>query len=585
MSEYRLSDLIDVNVLQKMGNSLYQATGISIGIMDAIDGSALVASGWQDICVKFHRANPVSCQRCRESDDYIKSRLVEGEACRYKCKNGLWDMGIPIVVGGRHLATLFIGQFFYEDEIPDREFFIQLAHELGFDVASYLAALDRVHVFSREKIESILEYNKTLASFIADLAAQALLKIEADQRLRDIESREMAERKQSEKEKQQLQDQLAQAQKMESIGRLAGGVAHDFNNQLSIIIGYAETSLAKLRPSDLIYENLREIISAGHRSANVVRQLLAFARKQTINPKIININDAVEDVLKMLRRLIGENIDLVWKPHAGIGLIKMDPSQIDQLLANLIINARDAIRDVGKVIIETATVTVDPEYYEIHLDAVPGDYAMLSVSDDGCGMDKTTLSNIFEPFFTTKDVGQGTGLGLATVYGIIKQNKGFINVYSEPGQGSTFKIYIPQCRSAEALSGETAASAINQAGNETVLLVEDEAIILELVKIQLTSMGYTVLAAHTPDEAFRFVEEFGREIHLLMTDVVMPNMNGRELAKSLLLRYPKLKHLFMSGYTANVIAHHGILDEGTHFIQKPFTLKQLAGKVREALDS
>ncbi|MBA4366883.1 MAG: histidine kinase [Desulfobacterium sp.] len=396
---------------------------------------------------------------------------------------------------------------------------------------------------------------------------------------------DITDRKLAEEERKKLQDQLQQAQRMESVGRLAGGVAHDFNNMLSIILGYADMSLDALQPSDPLRENIQEIISAGQRSVNVVRQLLAFARKQTVAPKILDLKDSVEDILKMLRRLIGEDIDLLWKPASDLWLVKMDLSQIDQLLANLVINARDAIKDVGKITIETANVAFDMSYCESHRDFLPGEYVQLTVSDDGCGMDKEILANIFEPFFTTKELGKGTGLGLATVYGIVKQNNGFIKVDSEPGKGSTFRIYLPRHQAAEENTEMTALPVEDLTIVETVLLVEDEKVILKLGKIMLERLGYTVLTANTPDEAIRLSREHTGEIHLLITDVIMPEMNGRDLARQLTILYPKLKILFMSGYTANVIEQHGVLDKDIHFIQKPFSRKDLAFKVREALSS
>lgn len=949
MSNYRLSELLDLTSIQNMADAHYRAAGMPVGIIDAIDGSILVGSGWQDICVKFHRANPDSLQRCRESDDYIKGHLVEGEDCHYKCKNGLWDIGIPIVVSGRHLATMFLGQFFYEGETPDRDFFIQLAHKFGFDVDEYLAALDRVPVFSREKVDYILEYDKTLVSFIADLAKHALLKIESDKviqenerkfhaifdktyqflgllsidgslleanktalrfcgveeadvigkpfweapwwthspelqekvrqavqqaakgefirfeathpdadgdlhyvdfslkpvtdeegkvvllipegrdiserkraeeelknqmefvttllntipspvfykdvsgrylgcnpafedfwgrsreniigqnvyatgpaeiaekyeamdnelfeqggrqtyewkvrdadgyekdvifnkatfsdaggktaglvgvilditerkrmerslaeneaRLRtllqtipdliwlkdaegvylacntmferffgakevdivgktdydflekdladffrehdrkavaagkptsneewitfaddghralldtiktpmfDVEgklvgvlgiARDITERKRAEEEKAKLEGQLQQAQKMESVGRLAGGVAHDFNNMLSVIIGHAELSLGRVEPADPLFSALQEILKAAKRSADLTQQLLAFARKQTVVPKVIDLNVTVESILRMLRRLIGEDIDLAWLPGAVVWAIKVDPSQIDQILANLCVNARDAIAGQGRVTIETDNTTFDEAYCAEHPESVSGDFVMLAVSDDGHGMDKETRDKIFEPFFTTKGIGRGTGLGLATVYGIVKQNKGFINVYSEPGHGTTFKIYLPRYTAKTEQVQKKSPTVPVARGRETILLVEDESAILNLTKLVLESLGYRVLAALTPREAIQMVKEHVGEIHLLVADVVMPEMNGRDLARNLISLYPGLRQLFMSGYTANVIAHHGVLDEGINFIQKPFSIQVLAAKVREAIDN
>ncbi|WP_306548415.1 PAS domain S-box protein [Desulfobulbus sp.] len=395
--------------------------------------------------------------------------------------------------------------------------------------------------------------------------------------------RDISERKWAEKERDKLQAQLNQAQKMESVGRLAGGVAHDFNNMLSVILGYAELALGKIDPDDPLHHDLQEIYGAGKRSVDITRQLLAFARKQTVAPTVLDLNTTVESMLKMLRRLIGEDINLAWLPGAKLKPIKMDPSQIDQIMANLCVNARDAIAGVGKVTIETGNVSFDEAYCADHAGFVAGDFVRMAVSDDGCGMDQETLGKLFEPFFTTKAMGEGTGLGLATVYGIVKQNNGFINVYSEPGQGTTFTIYLPvhegeTCAIGTATPEETLASP-----GETILVVEDEVAILNLSKTMLERLGYTVLIASSPGEAVRLAEEHGGEIHLLITDVVMPEMNGRELADRIHTRHPDIKALFMSGYTADVIAHRGILDQGGHFIHKPFSKQDLGLKVREAL--
>ena len=395
---------------------------------------------------------------------------------------------------------------------------------------------------------------------------------------------DITDRKRVEAEREKLQGQLLQSQKMESVGRLAGGVAHDFNNMLGVIIGHTEIALEEVDPSQPLYADLQEIRKASERSANLTRQLLAFARKQTVAPRILDVNDTVTGMLRMLQRLIGEDIDLAWLPGADLWPVRIDPSQIDQILANLCVNARDAIDGVGKVTIETQNTAFDEAYCADHMGFHPGDYILLAVSDNGCGMNKETMEKLFEPFFTTKETGKGTGLGLATIYGIIKQNNGFVNVYSEPGEGTTFKIYLPRhAGKAEKMQAagpqETVAS-----GKETVLVVEDEPAILSLTKRMLESQGYGVLTAATPVEAIRLAQEFVGEIHLLITDVVMPEMNGRELAKRILSLYPNLMRLFMSGYTANVIAHHGVLDEGVHFIQKPFSRSGLLTAVRKALE-
>jgi two-component system, cell cycle sensor histidine kinase and response regulator CckA len=382
-----------------------------------------------------------------------------------------------------------------------------------------------------------------------------------------------------------LADQFRQAQKMESVGRLAGGVAHDYNNMLSVILGHTELALTKVNPSDPVHEDLQEIFKAGTRSTAITQQLLAFARKQTIAPKMIDLNEAIEAMLKMLRRLIGEDTQLVWIPKAGLWPIKMDSSQLDQILANLSVNARDAITGIGKVTIETDMVTFDKIYCNSHPGFLQGDFVLLTVSDDGCGMDKETQSKLFEPFFTTKLMGQGTGLGLATVYGIVKQNDGFINVYSEPDKGTRFNIYIPRFKqSGPILFQEDALpDDIPSSQGESILIVEDELVILNMTKIMLEELGYFVLTASTIDEARQKIETHAGKINLLITDVIMPEINGRELAKQLIELSPDLKVLFMSGYTADVITHRGMLNDDVCFISKPFSMNDLATKVREAL--
>lgn len=396
--------------------------------------------------------------------------------------------------------------------------------------------------------------------------------------------RDITQRRKAEEERDRLQAQLIQAQKMESVGRLAGGVAHDFNNMLGVIIGRAELAMQRLEPIHSLYEDLLEIRKAAERSANLTRQLLAFARKQTIAPKVLDLNETVEGMLKMLRRLIGEDITLTWMPKADLWPIKVDPSQIDQILANLCVNARDAITSVGKITIETNNVQFDEEYCSRYPGFNPGAYVLLMVSDNGCGMNKDTLDKLFEPFFTTKSPGKGTGLGLATVYGIVKQNNGFINVYSEPDKGSTFKIYLPRYVHPSGKQTKEQLQPIVPRGNETILLVEDEMAILNMAKTMLESLGYTVLGTNSPREAIRIAKKHRGAIHLLMTDVIMPEMNGRELADMLIALNTNLKCLYISGYTADVIAHHGVLNEGVYFIQKPFSLRNLAVRVREILD-
>ncbi|MDP3481571.1 MAG: transporter substrate-binding domain-containing protein [Desulfoprunum sp.] len=395
---------------------------------------------------------------------------------------------------------------------------------------------------------------------------------------------EITERRQAEEERERLRGQLSQSHKMESIGRLAGGIAHDFNNMLGVILGHTELALLRVPSSEQIHSNLKEVEKAARRSADLTRQLLAFARKQTVVPKVLDLNETVTGMLNMLRRLIGEDIDLVWTPTEGLWQIKMDPSQIDQVLANLCANGRDSITNIGRVVISTENANISAAYCTEHEGCAAGEYVMLSVTDNGCGMDRETLALLFEPFYTTKEVGKGTGLGLATVYGIVQQNKGFIKVDSEPGQGTSFKVYLPRYSEPVVNFMQQDVTEPLSFGAGTVLLVEDEPAILEMATQMLEKIGYRVLTAETPSAAIRLAHEHVGRIDLLLTDVIMPEMNGWELSQKILQIQPGMKRLFTSGYTANAIAHHSVLDESLHFIQKPFTMQELSSKVCLAME-
>ena len=385
-----------------------------------------------------------------------------------------------------------------------------------------------------------------------------------------------------------LTEQLQQAQKMEAVARLTGGVAHDFNNILMVIIGYTEIALAQLTPGQSLHADLEKILDAANRSTEIVRQLLTFARKQSIDPVPLDLNGSVERMLKIILRLIGENVELVWRPAGNLWLVNMDPTQVDQILANLCVNARDAIAGAGRVTIATDQLILGEESRSRLPGLIPGEFVLLSVSDNGSGIDRKTMQHIFEPFFTTKKAGEGTGLGLATVYGIIKQNNGFIDVTSEPGKGATFRIYLPRYRGEgrerrKESRMEPSRTERGRVAGETILLVEDDLTILDMEKNMLEGLGYRVLAAGRPREALRLAKRHAGEIDLLITDVIMPELNGWELAERMAVLYPGIRQLFMSGYTADVIARHGELDEGLHFIQKPFTARDLAYRIRQVL--
>jgi two-component system cell cycle sensor histidine kinase/response regulator CckA len=385
-------------------------------------------------------------------------------------------------------------------------------------------------------------------------------------------------------ERKKLEHQLRQSQKMEAIGLLAGGVAHDFNNLLTAIIGYTDLTIRRLRNDDPLQRNLEEIRKAGDLAASLTRQLLAFSRKQILQPRILDLNSVVAEMGRMLRRLIGEDIELRTVLRQDLGKIKADPGQIEQVIMNLAINARDAMPSIGKLTIETQAVTFAEELADQPFAVSPGSYVKLLVTDTGIGMDEETVARIFEPFFTTKESGRGTGLGLSTVYGIIKQSGGYILVHSNVGRGTTFTVYLPQIDTGpdEYKPNTTIEDPLQ--GDETILLVEDEDTVRRTVSKILAMYGYEVLEAQNGRSALQLCELYRKPIDLLLTDVVMPEMSGRELANRLASQHPEMKVLYMSGYTDDVIVHHGVLDQGTEFIQKPFTPDVLARRVRDVLD-
>jgi len=396
--------------------------------------------------------------------------------------------------------------------------------------------------------------------------------------------RDITRRRQTEEEKAKLEAQLAQAQKMESVGRLAGGVAHDFNNLLTVINLYSDMALRSLEPDNPLRQDLEEIRRAGDRAAQLTRQLLIFSRRQPLEMRTLNLNEVLQGLAKMLPRLLGEDIPLQMKLAPDLGYIHADPGQIEQVVVNLAVNARDAMPEGGQLTLETVNTTLDKLFLRLHSGVEEGEYIMLAVSDTGVGMTEEVKAHLFEPFFTTKGPGKGTGLGLATVYGIVKQHRGHIWVYSEPGLGSIFKVYLPRVEAGPAATSRSEEATALPRGSETVLVVEDEPAVRSVAVRVLSGLGYQVLEASSGLDALQVAATWGQMIHLLLTDVIMPEMNGKALAEQLTALYPALKVLFISGYTDETISHHGVLEEGVAFLQKPFTPSRLAHKVREVLD-
>ena len=460
------------------------------------------------------------------------------------------------------------------DVIGQHIFSLYADSEQWFDLADYLRSSVPFHGLTAE-------WKRKTGTTVVRVSGRAVSNGRKDGVVFEIFAEDVTERR-------VLEQQLRQSQKMEAVGRLAGGIAHDFNNLLMVISGYSEFLLERLGGEPHLRGPAQEIASASERASSLTRQLLAFSRKQMLAPRIVNLNDIATENLKMLTRMIGEDIDLVMTPGKSLWSVRADAGQIEQVIMNLAVNARDAMPSGGKLTIETANITLDEEYARVHAPLHAGDYVMVSISDTGAGMDADTQSHIFEPFFTTKGT-KGTGLGLSTVYGIVKQSGGYIWVYSEVGRGTTFKIYLPRVPSIEEPAAHTIAAPAQfqkvEPGTETILLVEDEANLRYLARQYLEKQGYRVIEAADGAVAMQIAVAHEGVIHLLLTDVIMPGMNGRELAQRISEIRPNVKVLYMSGYTENVIGHDGTLDAGVRLLQKPFNLRDLKSKVREVLDA
>ncbi len=710
---YGILDLVDIDTLRRIFEKFTEATGFTIGFLDHPEMNILISSGWRRICTELHRSHPDSLENCLRSNKHLLNQLDDpSKVIVEACDNGLVDCAIPIIIDGKHIASLATGQLFLEK--PDMEKFRKQAIAFGFEQEEYLEEVRNIPVISEDYLKKVTDFLGEIAQNISEqgyinltmkkeaflleeevarrkLVEKGLIQSEEKYRflvenmtdaiwtvdleftinyvsnsiqkilgytpdeikqippeklieddslryLRDLltervvgeralgiindqtvvveiqefckdgtlkwvectlkpirgssdeivgvfgVSRDISLRKKAEDERSVLQGRLTMAQKMESLGRLAGGVAHDFNNLLTVIQGHSEIALEELSPDDKFYNSFHQIHKAAGDSASLTHQLLAFARKQVVQSKVLDLNETVESMLKMLTRLIGEHIELVWKPNSSLWPSRVDPRQIDQILANLCVNSRDSITGIGRIIIETKNVTMDRDFCHTRGFGVPGDYVVLSVIDDGCGIEEKDIKHVFEPFFTTKEADFGTGLGLATVYGIAKQNSGFADLVSTVGKGTCFNVYLPRSVDEEVERQPTSSTELPRGHGETIFLVEDENVVLETTRILLEKLGYKVLAAGLPRDAIRFIKSFDGEIHLLLTDLIMPEMNGRELGALLARIKPDMKYLYMSGYSADIIAGHDVSKAGMLFLQKPFSIRELAGKVKEALE-
>jgi PAS domain S-box-containing protein len=562
-----LSDIIDCETLQSMLEDFYRLTGMLGAVLD-VSGKVLVAVGWQDICTKFHRCHPETLKNCLESDTVLTNGVPVGSFKHYRCKNNMWDMVTPLEVGGRHVGNIFIGQFFYDDENPDLEFYRAQARRYGFDETAYLAALKQVPRFSRETAEAGMQFYAKLTKMISTLSFSTI-------RL----SRTLTERI-------HLEEQLRQAQKMETVGQLAGGVAHDFNNILQVIIGYGDM----LRRDDTLNERHKDeidhILGSAEKASQLTRGLLAFSRKQVFALKPLNLNEVIENFRKFIVRVIGEDIQLKTITRGEGPVINADLGQMEQVLVNLATNARDAMKKGGVLTIETGSQAVEAVTDQESGGAEPGLYAVVTVSDTGCGMDHDTRQRIFEPFYTTKEVGEGTGLGMAIVYGIIKQHNGFINVYSEPGHGTTFRIYLPMYLAQQPEQVAAAAQVIlPRGGHETILLAEDDADVRDLMVSVLTRFGYRVIQAVDGEDAVEKFAAHRGSIAMVVMDMIMPKKNGKAAYDEICLLSPRVKILYSSGYTADFIKDRGVCGKEVELIMKPVQPMELLRKVRAMLDA
>lgn len=569
-------DLTSLNqnglILNSLGSIFLE--GMVVDYLDLLNSSSavcevngdyamrLLASGWcrlldessRSLCNSNADALKSGKWLCHEScwTNCCKKAIETEETVDIECNGGIRIYAVPIKAKNKVVGAI---SFAYGDPPRDMGTLGKLAELYQVDIALLEKASSEYHSRPAYIIEMAKKRLQSTALLIGSIV-----------------------------ETKYTESQLRQAMKMDAVGRLAGGVAHDFNNMLGVILGHAEMALLATEPSDIIRADIENIISAGNRSAKLTQQLLAFARKQTIDPIVLDLNETVSSMRGMLRRLIGENIQLIFKGSKGTKLVKMDPTQIDQILVNLILNSSQAISGSGKITVETESVKISEEQIPSTTDIVPGNYAVLSIRDDGCGMSKKLQEQIFEPFFTTRTGGRGTGLGLATVYGIVRQNNGIIKVDSEVGVGSTFKVCLPLVENCSLVKLRALKEDELLRGSETILLVEDEKPLLALAQKMLEKLGYKVLPANCPLEALKLVEESRETIDMVLTDVVMPHMNGSEMFNKLCEKIPDLKCLFMSGYTADIIANHGALKEGCNFIEKPFNLMTMSRKLREALE-
>jgi polar amino acid transport system substrate-binding protein len=570
ISTLELSDIIDIEVLQSIMEDFYRLTGMLGAVLD-VSGKVLIAIGWQDICTKFHRCHPDTLKNCTESDTILTSGVLAGTVKAYHCKNNMWDMVTPIMVGGRHVGNVFIGQFFYEDETPDVEAFREQARRNGFDETEYLAALDRVPRFSRETVDAGMQFYAKLAGIISTLSFSTIR-----------QSRMFAERKQAEKEREKLQGQLAQAQKMEAIGTLAGGIAHDFNNILSAILGFAQIAKDGAGKGSDLEDDLNEIYKAGIRAKDLVAQILTFARQSDEEISPLRVDIILKEVTKFIRSSIPTSIEIKSTINSK-ALIMGNQTQMHQIFMNLFTNASHAMEaNEGLLEVSLEDTQVDNGMILKYPDLKFGNYIKITVSDTGTGIPKDIMDSIFEPYFTTKYEGEGTGMGLAMVHGIVESYGGKIFVSSELGKGTVFTIYLPVTEKKETYESSESENLLK--GTERILLIDDELPIVKLSQRVLESLGYQVTTQTNSIEALELFESKPEHFDLVITDMTMPGLTGDKLAKTMLEIRPELPIILCSGYSKKLSVNPILVSHIKAVLNKPITKINLAQTVREVLD-
>ncbi|MBM9518594.1 PocR ligand-binding domain-containing protein [Desulforhopalus vacuolatus] len=566
-----LSDIIDTEILQSMMEDFYQLTGMLGAVLD-VSGKILVAVGWQDICTKFHRCNPDSLMNCLASDTILTQGVSEGTFKSYKCKNNMWDIVTPIMVGGRHVGNVFMGQYLLEDEEPDVEFFQEQARKYGFNTEDYLAALERVPRFSKETVDAGMQFYSKLAKIISTLSFNSIQ-----------QSRMLTERKQAEEEKLNLENRLQQSQKMESIGTLAGGIAHDFNNLLSVILGFTEMAKDDCQPGSSISKDLDEVLGAGNRAKSLVQQILAFSRQDDMERMILQPASIVKETITMLRPSLPTTIEIAQDIDAVTGLVFVDPSKLNQILMNLCTNAFHAMEETGgKLDISLKEVTLTNEDLIHEPDVTAGTFIQLSIGDSGTGIAPTVKNKIFDPYFTTKEIGKGTGMGLSVVHGIVKNYGGFISLYSELDEGSVFHVFLPIVEK-EALTENEINDQI-PIGRERILFIDDEEILTKMSKTMLEKLGYHVTVINNSLEALENFQNQPDKFDIVITDQTMPGMTGSDLSMRMLQVRPDIPIILCTGYST-IISEGKAKSMGIkEFAFKPLAKKDIAKLIRKVLD-